>query len=193
MNLTAYQKEIYEIAVAKGWHETERSETEYRLLILSELFEAFEEFRDGMSYLYNADERGDILNFDNINQSDIKKSIADWIKRGDSMYKPEGIAIELVDCVIRILDYFESHNFNSKIEKSEHLDTTDFVENIDRIISKIYLSSHKDLSERLIRYKFIISDILVYFQYKNWDFESILKLKIAYNRTRSYRHGGKVL
>jgi NTP pyrophosphatase (non-canonical NTP hydrolase) len=32
-----------------------------------------------------------------------------------------------------------------------------------------------------------------YFGYKGWDMEEIVRTKIAFNRTRSHRHGGKKL
>jgi hypothetical protein len=41
-----------------------------------------------------------------------------------------------------------------------------------------------ELADALIR-------IMDYFGYKNWDLEAIMKLKMAYNKTREYRHGNK--
>lgn len=33
--------------------------------------------------------------------------------------------------------------------------------------------------------------MLDWFEYNGWDFEKILKMKMKYNATRPYRHGGK--
>lgn len=55
---------------------------------------------------------------------------------GHRGYKPEGIAVELADCIIRILDWAGKEGM---------------------------------------------------------DMESIINEKMAYNRTRPYRHGGKLL
>ena len=100
-------KEIHKTAIEKGWWETDRPVPELIALMHSELSEALEEYRDG----YAVD--------------------SGWTSLGD---KPEGVATELIDCMIRILDCLAAHGV---------------------------------------------------------DIEAVLKKKMAYNRTRPYRHGGK--
>ena len=75
-------KMIHENAKAHGWWETERPFGEVVALCHSELSEALEAFRN--------DER------------------MVWLD-GD---KPEGIAVEMVDCIIRILDYLAHEEIN---------------------------------------------------------------------------------
>ena len=104
MLINEFAQLVHENAKDKGWHETERSPLEFIALMHSELSEGVEEVR----------------------------------KRTESIYfiedKPEGLQIELADCMIRIADYFA---------------------------------------------------------YRGWDLEGTLRIKMEYNKTRSYRHGNK--
>lgn len=76
MNLDQWAREIHEIAVEHGWWDEERSFGEIVALCHSELSEALE-----------ADRRGEAM-----------------VEERDG--KPEGVAVEMADCLIRILDWF---------------------------------------------------------------------------------------
>jgi len=83
--LSELQKEIYAWAQSKGWwEEGDRNHGQLMLLMVSELTEAHEELRHG----HNVKE----------------------IYYNES--KPEGVPIELADCVIRILDYCAHYDIN---------------------------------------------------------------------------------
>lgn len=69
-------KDIHDNAVKHGWWETERELPEIIALCHSELSEALEAYRNN-------------------------EPLA-WNNKG----KPDGIAVEMVDCIIRILDWF---------------------------------------------------------------------------------------
>tara|TARA_Y100000592_G_scaffold54802_1_gene86370 strand:- start:16 stop:351 length:336 start_codon:yes stop_codon:yes gene_type:complete len=70
----------YQNALQKGWWEDERSVGELIALMHSELSEALEEHRNGHSV-------------EKVYYNDNKPN------------KPEGVAVELADCVIRIFDF----------------------------------------------------------------------------------------
>lgn len=84
---------IHKNAISKGWWEEERSLPEILALIHSELSEALEEYRLDNPPIYGSQGSlvctQDEMEYDNEYKD----------------YKPEGIAIELADAMIRILDY----------------------------------------------------------------------------------------
>lgn len=75
-NLNKWRDEIHDNAVQHGWWDDAREFPETVALCHSELSEALEEDRAGRDLIY--------------------------IQSG----KPEGIAVEMADCMIRILDWF---------------------------------------------------------------------------------------
>lgn len=103
-------KEIHQNAVEHGWWDEPRTFGEIVALCHSELSEALEEFRAGRDMV--------------------------WYANKDEKTKPEGIAVEMADCIIRILDWVGKENI---------------------------------------------------------DMDAIVLEKMDYNKTRPYRHGGKVL
>ena len=165
------QKEIHENAVAHGWWESERSFGEICALIHSELSEALEEYRKNQPNVY-------------------------WIA-----HKPEGIAVELADAVIRILDYMgrEGLRFDSLAEsavskdKAVFEDFGDFIARCHSDISDAYLRSgiEEDLIDRTAALSVCIARIGAYFEANGLDLAEIIAVKHAYNKERPYRHGGK--
>ena len=75
MTINEWAKEIYHNAKQHGWYDKKRSFGEVISLCHSELSEALE-----------ADRKGEPLIWDNNG-------------------KPDGVAVEMIDCVIRILDW----------------------------------------------------------------------------------------
>ena len=74
-DINKLRDEIHMNAVEHGWWDEERSIPEVIALCHSELSEALEAYREGQPMV--------------------------WINDG----KPDGIAVEMIDCVIRILDW----------------------------------------------------------------------------------------
>ena len=124
--LNELAKEIHENAVEHGWWDEPRSFGEVDALCHSELSEALEEHRDGRPMVYVLDLEGD-----NNAVPRLEEDIDKFNGR-----KPEGVAVEMADCIIRILDWCGKEGI---------------------------------------------------------DIDKIIRLKMEYNKTRPYRHGGKLL
>lgn len=134
-SLSSFAVEIHATAKAKGWWDTDRNFGEQIALMHSELSEALEEWRiNGYNkkiYFKHSDtcEKAAKAEF----RFEVNSLVADCPSCG--ITKPEGIGIELADCMIRILDTLEHLGINA---------------------------------------------------------EDVLALKMRYNGTRPYRHGGKL-
>lgn len=129
MSLNELAKEAHQIAVEHGWWDPEPSFGDLVALMHSELSESLEEYRAGRPMVWYGCE---------IDGEPCDKVTCES-KECNGAYlqdKPEGIAVELADCIIRILDW----------------------------------AGHEGV-----------------------DLDSIIREKMDYNRTRSYRHGWKVL
>ena len=75
------------IDASKGWNEEEKTQGDWAILVMTEISEAFEEYRKNR-------EPGEIYY--------------------SSDGKPEGMAIEYADALIRILHWFEYHDLDPR-------------------------------------------------------------------------------
>ena len=130
--LNELAKEIHQNAVEHGWWDEPRTFGEIVALCHSELSEALEEYRAGRPMVWNACAVSD----ENCEPGQYHYTVHCCKNCGNRDQKPEGIAVEMADCLIRILDWAGKEGL---------------------------------------------------------DMDSIVREKMEYNKTRPYRHGGKVL
>lgn len=176
INLNEFAKEVHENAVKHGWWETKRSFGEVIALIHSELSEALEEYRNGHA------------------------PTETYYSEGG---KPEGIPSELADVVIRVLDWcgFKKWEYTGKEysaivkEAQDAFDSGEatktpsfgkFIADLHEDVSSVYRNTAWALND-------LIEDVFAMCAIYNIDLESALLEKHEYNKTRPYKHGGKVI
>ena len=107
MNWTKLSERVHDNAVTHGWWEEEHSLDEICALIHTELSEALEEYRAGRPNVWYACDISDA----HCEPKHYHYTVHCCAGRDTVWYardsaKPEGIAVELADAVIRILDLF---------------------------------------------------------------------------------------
>lgn len=116
--LMAVQKEIFETAEQSGWHERDRELPEALALIHSEVSEALEAYRDGMEetsnqYRYNVDDVVVDPAYEDGEYVYMTLPIMEDQEGNPILGKPEGVASELADVIIRVLDYSEQKGIDT--------------------------------------------------------------------------------
>lgn len=192
MDWIKWANEIHENAKAHGWWNEERTAAEIVCLIHSELSEALEEYRNNRPMVYAL-----ILEDDGGFEAAEPRLTEDMDEIRLGRLKPEGIAVDLVDAVIRILDWFgacASDELPDLDNEFNGLDPEERVWDLPRLLAECHqiiadawncgTIDNEDLSAAVI----YIRDWL---DAKGYDLEKIMELKHEYNKGRPYRHGGK--
>lgn len=100
LDLAKFSEEVHQVAKDHGWWEKgHKSPLECMALMVSEIAEAMEEVRkpENRCYIYQLQEGTDF------------PIVTPASDRWRADLKPEGEAVELADCILRILDYAEFH------------------------------------------------------------------------------------
>lgn len=176
IDLNEFAKQVHENAVAHGWWETKRSFGEVIALIHSELSEALEEYRNGHA------------------------PTETYYSEGG---KPEGIPSELADVVIRVLDWcgfkgwvYKGRDYSTIAEELQDVFDSGEATEIPSL-GKLIADLHKDVSDfyenEVSELTDLIEDIFAVCAMYKIDLESAMLEKHEYNKTRLYKHGGKVI
>lgn len=200
MGLNEFAKEVHANAVAHGWWDTERDPAEIIALIHSEWSEALEEYRAGRPMVWYACGEQPNGNGEICNPQD-EYDCTNYGRESECRYrgkKPEGVAVELIDGCIRILDFAAHEKVSLKFENIEEL-FPNFPTQITALhyyTSSVmnYVGSNGKLKapnripELLGE---MIDNVFKYIRTQGIDPEKIMLEKHEYNKTRPYRHGGK--
>lgn len=115
MTIKDLTADIHQNAKDHGWWDEERSFGDIISLCHSELSEALEEFRNGKPSSYFIVDTSTFPQYENCykDETDLSK----W----DGNKKLEGTAIEMADCIIRILDWAGKEGINmEKLIEMKH-------------------------------------------------------------------------
>lgn len=186
INLNDWRDACYKNAVDHGWWEADRKWYEARVLIMSELAEALEEFRAGHNLA--------LVKVPTKHWLDPAVNFDELIKRARDSQKPEGFAVEIADVVIRILDFAGKHAEGSygRYDFSDVLSDApagyrDTAQAIDEACACLYDSDHEahESCRQVLIHCFSIA------AFAGFDLMKVVEIKHEYNKTRPYRHGGK--
>lgn len=203
INLQSAAEEIHKNAVAHGWWEGERDTSEVKALIHSEWSEALEEARAGRPMEWYACKHGDRTCDPDLNCPLNVYRVEECPMR---IAKPEGIAVELIDGVIRILDFLaykfadeqeEWDNFSSYLKSAREEVRNEYAVDVRKI--KEYklieiLHDYTSLAKEGTYSWYFGSAVGAVFEWiraRGLSPEAIMLRKHEYNVTRPYKHGKK--
>ncbi len=203
MNWNEFAKEVHQLAVEKGWYDPKPSFAAIAVNFHCELSEAVEEYRKGMPMLYYPCNAGGLCEDD--------KAPAERMDCGSRVYNPEtpeipckakskkpcGVAVELADCILRIMDTLAAERVN--IDSILCLGLNCPPNDLAAVIAKCHALVSKAYMVGGVENGFLdplldcIELILDWAAQNGVDMESVLRAKHEYNKTRPCRHGGKKL
>jgi len=205
-------KAVHENAVAHGWWDDEREVPEIIALIHSEWSEALEEARADMPLAYIT-----------LKHNELSPLMDEIIPRGDdgayisemglsegkriTGEKPEGVAVELIDGCIRILDYFGKLDANiqegdgsqstleclysdANVEKAPN-DVAHLVAYLHLYTSQAMANSTVLIQVDIFGLLSALAAALSWVKKQGLDPLAILLEKHEFNKTRPYKHGKK--
>jgi NTP pyrophosphatase (non-canonical NTP hydrolase) len=188
--LKQMQAEVIENNIALGWRDKPVSRGEAMCMLHSEVTEMLEAWRD---YGF-ADATG--------------AGVCEDPQHGDSTWdhlcpvtsrppKPEGVGSEAADVLIRWLDDCDLFGVDisdpGHLPGPEHVDLKgSFPEQLNRLHDLISRASQADTPGQLqVRFGFILAYLRRLCTAHGIDLEAEYERKVAFNRTRPYRHGNK--
>lgn len=188
LDMTKFAQEVHAVAVEHGWWEGDENndiDTEIAL-VHGEWSEALEEYRDGRPMVWHlCMESGTVCDMESCENWEDGKCATD-----DMTSKPEGIAVELVDGVIRILDLMAAKDMD--FAQAGYICSGK--RTLPQLVTILHYATAKSAESESEMASWLISCIEAvreWLEERDVDMDEVLRLKHEYNKTRSYRHGGK--
>jgi hypothetical protein len=207
LDLNKFFVEVHDNSDKHGWWETERSVGEILSLIHSEWSEALEEYRAGRPNVWHKCEAPIEYGSCCENGGGVcSKPVCEYALGKDFMNpKPEGVAVELIDGVIRIFDFIGAigghlNNESTIDELLEHMEDDRkadcktplpvFVCILHFITSEAFKQPDVENTGAVLM---TVAAMVMYWVRENGlDPEKLMLEKHEYNKGRPYKHGNKV-
>ena len=208
MLINELAKAVHENAVAHGWWDDKREAPEIIALIHSEWSEALEEARAGRPLVwYGCGEAENCNIICNPHDEYECRMYGRELECEFRVKKPEGIAVELIDGCIRILDYFGEMDANiqegdgsqstleclysdANVEKVPD-DVAHLVAYLHQYTSQAMANSTDLIHVNIFGLLSALAAALSWVKKQGLDPLTILLEKHEYNKTRPYKHGKK--
>ena len=193
--MNKFAQEVHAVAVEHGWWEgEENNDIDTKIaLIHAEWSEALEEYRAGRPMVwFECTYDGSVCSEDVV----CDHLVGDDCDCGNRYDKPEGIAVELVDGVIRILDLMAAKGMHAYFESCG----TGTVLSLPQLVKYLHYATAEagcELEELGTQRRAecwlrnCLAAVREWLEDQGVDMDEVLRLKHEYNKTRPYRHGGK--
>ena len=189
--INEWVKKAYDNAVKHGWHEEEKSNAHWLMMVCTEVAEAVQADRKG-NYMDDLDKEGlkTVLANDH-GGSLFNKYYSDTIE-GKVESELADICIRVFDlmgvCDVEAKDGFSTFDSEVKYAK-EHSFTENAIIMVTRTIVSCNLNSYISVKAEM---KSILSSVFEWAEALGIDLVQHINLKMRYNESREYHHGNKL-
>lgn len=192
--INEWVKKAYDNAVKHGWHEEEKSNAHWLMMVCTEVAEAVQAGRKG-NYMDDLDKEGLKTVLAKDHGGLFNKYYSDTIE-GKVESELADICIRVFDlmgvCGVEAKDGFSTFDYEVKYAKQHS-----FTENaimVTRTIVLCNLNSSISVKAEMfcVLYKSILSSVFEWAEALGIDLVQHINLKMRYNESREYHHGNKL-
>lgn len=192
--INEWVKKAYDNAVKHGWHEEEKSNAHWLMMVCTEVAEAVQADRKG-NYMDDLDKEGLKTVLAKDNGGLFNKYYSDTI---------EGkVESELADICIRVFDLMGVcdvvakdgfSTFDSEVKYAKEHSFTENAMIVTRAIVSCNINSSISVKAEMfcVLYKNILSSVFEWAEALGIDLIQHINLKMRYNESREYHHGNKL-
>lgn len=208
MNLYQFSKEVHANAISHGWWDDTYTDAVAIDLIQSEITEAFEEWRADRPLIWHRCKSlapAELVLCERCPKCHYRDAgrVNDC---PDYDPKPEGIATELIDVVLRVLDTAAAWGIGILQDKSLYtvtdaagnshviaeLTLPELVRYLHQLTTSLsFYREKKEFDGTMVKMSEMILLIFTWLEAHDIDPEALMMEKHRYNKQRSYKHGGK--